>query len=216
MTIPKILLTIWLGSLLGFLILTGLVIKDRLRSLDFDVTVKLQDKIPPRFDDNLVHLIDFGSMEVQTTLIVIALLLAPVSKRIKLMLAGAYVAGLVITLMGKNFLPQPAPPFLLQRGSIGFAFPSSHVQVDASYPSGHTFRVMFLSALLIGSYLVSRTRTWLHLFLAMTSLKIATLILIGLILLGKHWMTDVLGGIFLAIGLVSGCLWLSKQQTMIE
>jgi membrane-associated phospholipid phosphatase len=206
MDTKKILLSTWIACIVGFSLLTGLVIKDRLRSVDFAATVKLQDKIPKRFDDNLVHAIDLGSMEVQTTIIVIALFLAPISKKIKLALAVAYVAGLVVTLLGKNFLPQPAPPFLLQRGAMGFSFPSSHVQVDASYPSGHTYRVVFLASLLSGTYLVSEKRSKIHLGLALKSITFSVVVMIGLVLLGKHWASDIGGGIFLAAGLVSGAL----------
>ncbi len=198
----------WIASTIAFLILTGFVIKDHLRSTDFALTVKLQDKVSPRFDNKFVTIVDFGSMEIQTILIIAAILLAPISKKTKLFLGGAYVVGLIVTLLGKNFLPQPAPPFLLQRGTTGFMFPSSHVQVDASYPSGHTFRVMYLFAVVAGTALVAKIRTTLHLALSALSFASATLVMTGLVLLGKHWTTDVLGGIFLALGLVSSCLLL--------
>ncbi len=206
MTIPKLFRITTLIAAFGFLLLTGLVIKDRVRKLDFDLTVKLQDKISKRFDDEFVTLVDLGSMEIQTTLIILVILAAPVSKKLKTLLAVAYIAGLCITLLGKSFLPQPAPPFLLQRGTMGFLFPSSHVQVDASYPSGHTYRVVFLASLVAGLSLLVEQRTKVHVTLVVVTTALAGLILLGLVLLGKHWTTDVLGGIFLAVTLVAGSL----------
>lgn len=210
--VRRMLLSICVASSLAFLVLTGLVIKDKLRTTDFNLTVKLQDRVPTRIDPKLVDIVDLGSMEVQTVLICIALFFIPVPKKVKGLLAIAYIVGLAVTLLGKNFLPQPAPPFLFQRGAMGIAFPSSHVQVDASYPSGHTYRVIFLSALLTGSWLVSKKHNLIHLGIAVLSILFATLVLLGLIVLGKHWSTDVFGGIFLSISLVSATLLVFHHQ----
>ncbi len=212
-TIHRIILSTWIVCTLGFILLTGLVIKDRLRTADFALTVKLQDKIPKKVDDNLVHLIDLGSMEVQTILIALALFFAPVSKKVKGVIAIAYIVGLAITLLGKSFLPQPAPAFSLQRGAAGFAFPSSHVQVAASYPSGHTYRVIFLSSLILGSALVAVRRRAILLVLSLLSIGFSTLVLMGLVLLGKHWVSDIIGGLFLATGLVSASLLLHTSHS---
>jgi membrane-associated phospholipid phosphatase len=190
------------------MLLSLLISRGKLTTVDFTTTVKLQDKYPPRFDDNVAKLVDLGSMEIQGILFVIVLVFLPLRKREKIALLGVYGAGLVAVLVGKSILHHPAPPFLFQRLSTGLPFPSMHVQVDYSYPSGHTYRTVFLSTLFLASALVSHTKRYIFAGIGICASVLTTLILIGLVVLGKHWMTDVVGGATLALFLVTGSFFL--------
>lgn len=209
-TILLVFAVIGLGT---FLSLSVLISRGKFTTVDFTTTVKLQDKYPPRYDDNVAKLIDLGSMEIQGVLILIITLLLPLRRREKLLLLGVYAAGLVLVLVGKTLLHHPAPPFLFQRLSKGLPFPSMHVQVDYSYPSGHTYRSVFLSLVMLASALINPTRRYLFLVLGVISSVLTALILIGLVVLGKHWMTDVIGGVALALFLVSGSFALFRHHT---
>jgi hypothetical protein len=156
-------LFIAITSAIGFLTLTGLVSAGRLHKVDFDLTVKLQDKFPKNLDDNVAVLIDFGAMEIQAIMFISILLLLPLAKETKLLLMIVYIVGLAVTVVGKAYLPHPAPPYMFQRGNQGLSFPGLHVQVDSSYPSGHTYRVVFLAMLCLSSLAVSAKKiTFAH------------------------------------------------------
>lgn len=183
---------------------TGLVIKDRLRQLDFDLTVKLQGRFPQRLDDTIALVVDLGSMEVQGIVLLGVLLFLPLSNKRKVALLLSYGIGLALVLVGKHLIPQPAPPYMFQRGNQGLAFPSLHVQVDSSYPSGHTYRVVFFAYLLVCTWIGSDKKQAVLLAGVLGSTMLACLVMLGLVVLGKHWVTDLIGGAGLAMLLVGG------------
>lgn len=194
-----------------FVLLTGLVYRGRLRSSDFNLTVKIQDRFPKRLDDNVATLIDFGAMEIQAFVFMAVLITLPLPKKTKILLITLYITGLAVTLAGKAFLPHPAPPYMFQRGNQGLSFPGLHVQVDSSYPSGHTYRVVFLAAMCIASLVVAVKKKPLLMILSAGTTLFALIVVVGLIVLGKHWTSDVIGGIGLSISLASSAFWLDHR-----
>lgn len=186
-----------------FSVWTLLVSSDRIDQLDFDTTVRIQDRFPERFDDTLASLVDLGSMEVQGLLLLFLLWRLPLQKRTKGLLLCGYCAGLAIVLVGKTFLSHPAPPYMFHRGNEGLSFPSLHVQVDSSYPSGHSYRTVFFATVAVFGAVVQRRRSLALYSIVVVATILGTLIPFGLVVLGKHWMTDVIGGTLLASGIAS-------------
>ncbi len=170
---------------------------------DFNLTVRLQDNVIRRFDNELAYIVDIGSMEFMTLIVVGITALLPTKKRYKLGVLGAYVIGLFLIWVGKETLHHPAPPFLFHRGGSGLHFPSSYVQIQYSYPSGHTYRTFFAATLVILHLMVSKSLNIVHLTVATLFSLIALSLVIALIVLGKHWTTDILGGASLAIAIAS-------------
>lgn len=168
---------------------------------DFDTTVRLQDKIPRRFDDPFSFLSDFGKFEVATIILIILLV---VSRKI---IFGVVAFGLygflhIFELFGKYFVDQhPPPEFLIRTKSI-IDFPQFHVRSEFSYPSGHAARAAFLTVIAV--YLIWSSKR------VKKEYKYALLAAIGIYdffmflsrpYLGEHWMTDVIGGVFLGTSL---------------
>jgi len=182
-----------IGALLFvlFVFFTFMVRADLLRSFDFDMTVRIQDDIPLRFDYFFSIMSVVGRFEYMIGLLVLIILFR---KRI-LGVIPFFLFGFahVIELVGKTILEQPGPPRMFLRAQFG-DFPGIHVFTDASYPSGHSLRAVFLTIIVV--YLINKLNipTAIKQFSNVAILAVLFLVLISRISLGEHWTTDVIGG----------------------
>ncbi len=182
-----------------FLFFTLLVRENIFTSLDFDTTHRLQNITPLRLDAFFSALSVIGRFEY--TLIFLVLLLIWRRKIWGLFVFGIFGFAHVIELIGKTILNHPGPPNMFLRSQYS-DFPGLHVYTDASYPSGHSMRSIFLGLLLI--FFIWQSKR-LHLFLKF-ALTAGISILVSLMLysrvsLGEHWTTDVIGGSLLGIAI---------------
>src|SRR5581483_8723987 len=177
-----------------------LVHKDLFTQFDFNTTVRLQDKIPARFDSTFFFFSEIGSFEVLTIVLIFLLLLWRSLKAILFFIT--YGAFHLFEIYGKVFVDHLPPPQFMLKTKRLFDFPQFHVRAENSYPSGHAGRTAFLSIVFI--LLIWRSKRLSQ------EIKIG---LIGIVLLfdiamfvsrpylGEHWTTDVIGGALLGTGL---------------
>lgn len=165
---------------------------DKLVSFDFNMTHRLQNHIPVKFDSFFSLLSFFGNFE--STVIILILLLVFRRK-----LWGAFILGLfglahVVEIVGKNFLDHPGPPRMFLR-SHASDFPQFYVYTKGSYPSGHSMRMIFITIIVVAMIhfsrkLSSQTKLILYGCVALY----AVLMLMSRVSLGEHWASDVIAG----------------------
>lgn len=184
--------------LFSFYIFSREVKRGFLKQTDFNMTVRLQNHIPARFD-SLWEVIALPVTPAPAIAIVgIVTVAAFFDTRIRFraliipLLFGLLVMG---ELYGKSVVHHPSPPFFMIKNPTTI-FPQFYVNEQYSYPSGHTARAVFLGLVL---WLVTKKRK----SVAIAVIAYIFLVAIGRMYLGSHWLSDVIGGALLggAMGL---------------
>jgi undecaprenyl-diphosphatase len=187
-----------------FIVFSYLVHKNLFTQLDFDTTVRLQDKIPLSFATPFSILSLVGSAEIVS--IILLILWVFIKKLRYIFVLFSFGVIHLFELFGKAFVTHPGPPYLFFRYDIPFQFPSSYVQPGSSYPSGHLARTTFVAVILIFIiYHVKKLSEVQKRILYCSIIIFVCLMFVSRVYLGEHWLSDVIGGSLLgsSMGLFS-------------
>lgn len=197
----KRLLFVYLGigvlCLLVFLGFTKIVSKELLESWDFDVLVKMQDRLPVVLDRGWLVMSGLAGMEVTGAV----LLIWSVWRR-NLSVFWAWIGlglGLVIIYILKQILHHPGPVFMFYRGEGEFNFSDYYLNTAYSYPSGHSFRMSYLLGLIVLE--LGRWRRRRFQVAVGFAVFIVVMISVAKLVLGHHWASDVIAGNLLGVGM---------------
>jgi membrane-associated phospholipid phosphatase len=203
--------------------------KGGFRSIDFDTTVKIQERIDTSSRLRLASFVGnvmegstfFASPEISIVAVGLLTLFALVDFRNKKIRLRALLIPLLFTLLvigeiyGKNVVHHPAPPFFMIKNPTSL-FPKYYINEQYSYPSGHTARAVFLGITFYSLFMIHNSlfkKRKLKYSIAIGIACYIFLVSISHIYLGHHWFSDVIGGGLLGTGL--GCMMLSEKATIL-
>lgn len=178
--------------------------KERWQQTDFDTMVKVQDRIPRRFDESFSYFSLLGSAEVTVGFCLVLAFLSML-RRHWLAVVGwlIIIPATLAEIFGKLVVFHPGPPVFFHRSVLPGNLPSFYVHTNFSYPSGHMTRTMFIMTA-FASMIFFSSKDFIFKLTGLCLLAAFGLMMfVTRVALGEHWLSDVLGGGLL--GAAAGC-----------
>lgn len=204
-----------LVTVLAFTLFSYTVAKEVWQKIDFDTTVKLQDRIPTQFDKYFSYFSLLGSAEIALTATFMLAVFSLLKGRWFAVLGWlTIIPASAAEVFGKLVLYHPGTPVMFHRSVLETHLPSFYIHTNFSYPSGHVTRTFFLLSIFFVLVTASKADRLLKLVLLFTVLGLMGMMAMTRVSLGEHWLSDVIGGglLGLAAGLFASALILPQKR----
>jgi len=202
-------------TLVAFTLLSRYVNRGGMKSLDFAVTVKVQERIDnssrlrlARLTGEIMEGATFLASPLVSVISITVITFMTFIKRKKFRVV-AFVIPLAFGLMtlaeiyGKASVHHPAPPFFLLKNPTT-VFPKYYVWEDYSYPSGHAARAVFLAIVIFSLFAyhfsLMKKPLWRWRIYGVLGAYVG-IVALSRIYLGHHWLSDIMGGGLLGLSL---------------
>jgi undecaprenyl-diphosphatase len=190
-----------------FFLFSVAVKKHVLTQFDFNMSVYVQDDIPVKLDKVFQFFSSLASVQGMSILLLIILFFRKKIIRGSLIFS-LFLASHVVELFGKVYINHPPPPFMFYKhlDASTFNFNKYYVQTGNSFPSGHSFRTVFVAIIFTYTiWQIKRFNPFFKICLTFAAILLICIVGVSRVALGEHWTTDVIGGgLFgLATGLFS-------------
>ncbi|MDQ3239083.1 MAG: phosphatase PAP2 family protein, partial [bacterium] len=133
--------TLAFACLASFFLLTISAKFDKTQIIDFDTTVKIQDKMPLRLKPYMITFVQLGSWQIMSVLVFVSML---IHRKYFWQIGLLYIFIAIVEVFGKHLLHHPPPPHFMTLRFQDLDLPKYYVRQEASYPSGHAARSAFL------------------------------------------------------------------------
>ncbi len=183
------------AALVAFGAWTAAVLTPSLVIADLAITRWLQQYASPTLDSLLSLVTIVGNAEITTVLAVLmgVVLIRRRQAPLAVALWAIFIGGSAVEWATKHSLPHAGVPDSLRRQGLNVLHHQFHTPY--SYPSGHAFRTLLLATA------ISWTWTRAHEGAARLRYLLGALVVlmgVGLVYLGDHWASEVVGGFLLA------------------
>lgn len=176
------------------------VTKEQSRQIDFGIPVRLQDRIARRIDETFSYFSLLGSAEVTIGICLVLSFLAFLRRRWLAIIGWLMIVpASVAEVFGKLVVFHPGPPVFFHRSVLPTNLPSFYVHTNFSYPSGHMTRTIFIITVFLCMTVFSSRHIVPKFAVICALLLLAFLMGLTRVYLGEHWLSDVLGGGILGI-----------------
>ena len=194
-----------------FFLFSFLVKKHFLTQFDFNMSVRVQDDTPVKLDKLYQFFSSLASVQGMVILLIIIVLFRRQIVR-GIAVVSIFLVSHVVEVFGKVYINHPPPPFMFYKrlDASTFNFNKYYVSAGNSYPSGHSFRTVFVAIIFtITVWQIKKLSPLIKILLTIGAVGLIVIVCVSRVSLGEHWTSDVVGGgLFgLATGIFS-CIFL--------